>query len=108
MKPRAKKSRKRSDASSTAARRLSEAVFYVDESLYSRVLIRELRDAGANVEHAGGAFPFGTEDATWLKGCGDKNWIVLTRDERIRFRLLERMALEIAGVAAFVFTGGAA
>jgi hypothetical protein len=108
MKPRQKKSRKRSDASSTAARRLREAVFYVDESLYSKVLIRELRGAGANVEHVGGAFPFGAEDAIWLTGCGEEGWIVLTRDEKIRFRLLERVALEESGVGAFVFTVGAA
>jgi hypothetical protein len=30
----------------------------------------------------------------------------LTRDKRIRYRRLERLALQAAGVRAFVFTGG--
>ena len=108
MKPRRKKSRKRSGASSTDERRLSDAVFYLDESIHSRVLVKELRAAGANVEHAGGAFPFGSADSLWLTGCGDRGWIVLMRDNRVRYRLLERIALEQAGVAAFVFTEGTA
>lgn len=32
--------------------------------------------------------------------------MVLTRDKRIRYRPLERLALQAAGVKAFVFTGG--
>ena len=31
---------------------------------------------------------------------------MLTRDKRIRYRRLERLALQAAGVRAFVFTGG--
>ena len=49
-----------------------------------------MREAGANVEHAGGAFRFGTPDEVWLTACGEHNWIVLTRDQRIRRRVLER------------------
>ena len=32
--------------------------------------------------------------------------MVLTRDKRIRYRRLERLELQAAGVRAFVFTGG--
>lgn len=42
----------------------------------------------------------------WLAECGLHGWIVLTRDKRIRYRVLERTALRAAGVKAFVFTGG--
>ena len=38
-------------------------------------------------------------------GCGTK-WVVLTRDRKIRYRELERLALTSAGVKTFVFTGG--
>lgn len=38
--------------------------------------------------------------------AGHKTWVVLTRDKRIRYRYLERLALTTAGVRAFVFTGG--
>jgi PIN like domain len=38
--------------------------------------------------------------------AGKHGWVVLTRDKRIRYRRLERLALRAANVRAFVFTGG--
>lgn len=67
-----------------------------------------MRAAGATVRHAGEAFPFGTADDVWLTGCGQQKWIVLSRDQRIRRRPLELLALRESGVAAFVFAGGEA
>lgn len=60
------------------------------------------------VRHAGDAFPFGSADEVWLAGCGRQEWIVLSRDQRIRRRPIELRALRNAGVAAFIFTGGTA
>lgn len=62
----------------------------------------------AQVEHAGGAFPRGTPDEEWLAACGERRWLVLTRDKHIRRRILEREALQVYGVGAFAFTGGQA
>ncbi len=67
-----------------------------------------MRDAGANVDHAGGAFSFGTADEVWLSACGEQNWIVLTRDQRIRWRLLEREAIRRSSAAVFALTTGEA
>lgn len=67
-----------------------------------------MRDAGANVEHAGGAYPFGTTDEVWLSACGERNWIALTRDQRIRRRVLERLAIQRSGAAVFALTAGEA
>ena len=67
-----------------------------------------MRAAGVTVRHAGEAFPFGTVDAAWLADCGQRKWVVLSRDQRIRRRPLELLALQESGVAAFVFTGGEA
>lgn len=55
--------------------------------------------------HASG---FGAPDEVWLRRCALNGWIVLMRDQRVRFRVLERDALTSAGVGAFVFTGGQA
>jgi hypothetical protein len=41
-------------------------------------------------------------DEEWLREVGQRGWIVLTRDDRIRHRLHERTALLQAGVRAFV------
>jgi hypothetical protein len=50
--------------------------------------------------------PKGADDSTWLALAGAKGWVVITRDKRIRYRRLERLALQAAAVRAFVFTGG--
>jgi len=65
-----------------------------------------LRDAGATVERLTDHLPKGTADEDWLGYAGSRRWIVLTRDKRIRYRQLERVALKDAQVRAFVFTGG--
>jgi predicted nuclease of predicted toxin-antitoxin system len=81
-------------------------VFFVDESLDSRTVVDALRTAGASVERLTDHFPKGTLDETWLGHAGTRQWIVLTRDKRIRYRQLEKLALTEARVRAFVFTGG--
>jgi hypothetical protein len=63
---------------------------------------------GARVEHAGVAFARGTPDEEWLAACGERRWLVLTRDKYIRRRVVEREALQAHGVGAFAFTGGQA
>ncbi len=81
-------------------------VFFVDESLDSLTVVEALRAAGATVERLTEHFPRGTADEIWLAHAGNKDWVVLTRDKRIRYRQLERRALKEARVRAFVFTGG--
>jgi hypothetical protein len=61
---------------------------------------------GIRVERLTAHFPKGTTDAEWLALVGSNEWIVLTRDKRIRYRRLELMALEAAKVRTFVFIGG--
>jgi hypothetical protein len=65
-----------------------------------------MRESGANVRHAGEAFPFGAEDRVWLRACGERDWIVLTRDQRIRRRELEREAIRQSRAAVFALTAG--
>ena len=67
-----------------------------------------MRAAGATVEHVRGAIPSGTADDLWLTIVGKRQWIALMRDQRVRWRKLERQSLKAAAVAAFVFTGGQA
>ena len=65
-----------------------------------------LRRAGATVHVHDDHFPPAAKDEEWLTQAGQKNWIVLTKDHRIRYRNLERAALMKAGVGAFVLTAG--
>lgn len=101
--------RKRSgtlSAASSTSRPPEPLTYFLDESLDGASVVAALRDAGALVERLTGHFPRGTADEVWLAQAGQRGWIVLTRDKRIRYRQLERLALHAAKVRAFVFTGG--
>lgn len=93
-------------AASSTSRPPEPVTVFLDESLDSASIAQALSQAGAIVERSTSHFPKGTDDGTWLSLAGSKGWIVLTRDKRIRYRRLERLALQAAGVRAFVFTGG--
>lgn len=93
---------------STAAKQLENSVFYLDESIYSRVLADRIGRSGATVQRPGQALPFGTHDEVWLAQCGSLGWIVLMRDQRVRRRPLELAALAQARVGAFLLTAGQA
>ncbi len=82
------------------------AVVYLDESIYSHALAQGLRGAGVGVRCPGQHVPFGASDASWLRTCRENRWIVLMRDQRIRYRPSELAALRAARVAAVVLTGG--
>lgn len=104
MRPR-KRSGTPSAASSTSKPR-EPVTFFLDESLDSLSVVTALREAGATVQRLTEHFPKGTPDEIWLAKAGKNRWVVLTRDKRIRYRQLERLALQAAKVRAFVFTGG--
>jgi len=61
-----------------------------------------LRQAGLRVEVHDDHFPPDASDADWLRAVGQRGWVVLTKDERIRRRPLKHAALLDAGVRAFV------
>lgn len=86
----------------------NEVAFYVDESIYSRTLIGALESASIPHHRVGTHLPFGSPDHDWLKYCGDHQLIAITRDQRIRYRALEKMALVEYGVGAFTFAAGQA
>ena len=82
--------------------------FYVDESIFSHALVAELTAAGIALDRVGITVPFGAPDDVWLSHCGKHSYLALTRDQRIRYRPLEKQALIEHGVACFTFTQGQA
>ena len=82
--------------------------FYVDESIFSNALVAELTAAGIAFDRVGATVPFGAPDEVWLSHCGKHSYLALTRDQRIRYRALEKQALIDHGVACFTFTQGQA
>lgn len=61
-----------------------------------------LRAAGLYVEVHDDHFAQDAPDSEWLAAVGRNNWIVITRDERIRYRAAEKQAIRRAKVRAFV------
>ena len=80
--------------------------FFLDRNLGKHIIADILREAGALVEVHDDHFPAGAKDNEWLAAVGEKGWVVLTKDQRIRYRGLELKALEEAQVKAFVLTSG--
>lgn len=93
---------------SLTARPEPAPVFYVDESIFSNALVAELSAAGIAFDRVGITVPFGAPDEVWLSHCGRHSYLALTRDQRIRYRALEKQALVDHGVACFTFTQGQA
>lgn len=48
----------------------------------------------------------GTEDGVWLSRAGAEGWVVLTKDQAIRYSPAELLALRRAGVRQFVLARG--
>ena len=83
---------------------ISSVTFVIDHSLGGKLIAGRLRELGAKVEILADHFPTEASDVDWLKAVGDKGWIVLSKDGRIRRDSVERAALKSAGVRAFFLT----
>ncbi len=66
------------------------------------MVLARLRELGVSVEPHSAHFRPDEEDPVWLPEVGARGWVVLTRDERIRYRAAERRVLVRAKVKAFV------
>ena len=78
----------------------------MDRALGTGAVAGALRRAGCSVEIHDDHFPPGAQDAEWLPVVGGRSWVVLTKDQHIRTRQNELVALLSAGIAAFVLAGG--
>lgn len=65
-----------------------------------------LRHAEATVEIHNDHFPQDARDDTWLLDVGKRGWVVLTKDDRIRYRATELAAVVSARVALFALSSG--
>ena len=77
---------------------------FLDRNLGKKIIADALRQAGADVRVHDDHFSPNARDEEWLSEVGRRQWVVLTKDARIRYREIERMALMNAGVRAFVLT----
>ena len=83
---------------------LDGVTFFLDRNLGRQIVATALRAAGADVRVHDDEFRPDTEDAEWLAVAGQRGWVVITLDRKIRYRQIERTALMNAGVRAFIVT----
>ena len=99
------RSKKRSGANSTEKPR-KPLVFFLDRNLGTKHVASALRAAGVTVEVHNNHFPPDARDETWLPEVGKRGWVVLTKDDRIRYRSTELAAVISAHVALFALSSG--
>jgi hypothetical protein len=82
--------------------------FFIDRSLGRHIVPEALGEAGAVVhvmaEVYGERIGQGLADADWLRDAGKHGWVVLMKDDRIRYRPAELEALTVSAVRAFCLT----
>jgi len=79
-----------------------ETVFFVDRCLGGKRLPESLRLLGIRVEIHDDHFAKDALDKDWLPQVASKKWIIFTKDTRIGFRNLERLAVASSGARLFV------
>jgi hypothetical protein len=90
----------------SAAKPPDGSTFFIDRSLGVEPIRGKLADAGLKLEIHDDHFPRDEEDRKWLQTVGDLGWIVLTKDQRLRYRPLEIAALRASRARVFVLTAG--
>jgi predicted nuclease of predicted toxin-antitoxin system len=90
----------------SAAKPPDETVFFIDRSLGIEPLRTELINAGLTVKIHDDHFARDAEDPVWLRAVGEQGWVLLTKDQRLRYRPLEIAALRASNARVFVLTAG--
>ena len=78
--------------------------FFIDNNL-SLHLAKGMKEFGEDVIHLTEKFQPATNDEIWLEFVGKNGFVLITRDERIRWNPAERAAFRKYKVGAF-FLGG--
>ena len=81
-------------------------VFFIDRSLGIEPIRTQLINSGLTVEIHDDHFARDEQDRVWLKIVGERGWVVLTKDQRLRYRPLEISALRASNARVFVLTAG--
>jgi hypothetical protein len=78
---------------------------FIDENhCRNKALLAGLDAAGLKYELHSTHFPRGTDDVVWIAFAGEQGWLVVTTDDRIRRRALEKRGVLRKKVRLFVFT----
>jgi hypothetical protein len=99
-------SKRRSAANSGSTPPDVAHVFFIDRSLGQKIIAENLRQGGVTVEIHNHHFSQNALDEDWLSEVGERGWIVLTKDDRIRYRPAALEAYRRNKVRVFIFGSG--
>jgi predicted nuclease of predicted toxin-antitoxin system len=85
---------------------LEKTVFFIDRSLGVEPIRSVLQQHGLIIETHDEHFRRDEEDRVWLDEAGKRGWVVLTKDQRLRYRPLELAALRASRARVFVLVAG--
>lgn len=75
--------------------------FFIDCCLGKHPILEMLRETGISVKIHDEHFPQNAQDIEWIPEVGKRQWIILTKDERIGRNPLERQAVARANLRMF-------
>lgn len=84
--------KKRSESNSK--RLPDDFVLYLDRNLGNHIIANALREAGRRVEIHDDHLPIDAPDEDWIELVGQKDWIAVTKDKNIRYRIGEINAIK--------------
>ena len=90
----------------SAAKPPDGTVFFIDRSLGIEPIRTGLVGSGLTVEIHDDHFARDEEDRVWLHSVGERGVVVLTKDQKIRYRPLEIAALRGSNARVFVLIAG--
>lgn len=80
--------------------------FYVDEdTVYLGKALAAVRDDIVHPGHTRCPIARGALDPKWLPVVGEHDWLLISRDKRLRTKPVEKLKLIDAGIRAIVLTG---
>ncbi|MGH9733526.1 MAG: hypothetical protein ACRD8A_02905 [Candidatus Acidiferrales bacterium] len=101
------KLRKPSAGNADSQSRPDDFILYLDENLCNCApVLTALQENNIPHERHLAHFGSGTPDHEWLPFVGRNGWVLLTRDQNIRYRGIEHSRVMRYGVREFVFKAG--
>jgi hypothetical protein len=79
-------------------------VFFLDTCLGNSKIAGAMRAMGISVETHDQHFRKNASDIEWIPQIAEKEWVILTKDERIGKNALERQVVARTGLRMFTFT----
>lgn len=81
-------------------------IFFCDRDLGNRIFTSRLTGAGVNIERHIDHFEPDALDPDWIPSVASNGWVILTNDQRMLRKQVEREAIRSSGARVIILVGG--